>query len=43
MTEYEMVGWHHRLNGHGFEQTQGDGKGRGAQHATVHGVTNSWT
>ena len=20
MTEDEMVGWHHRLNGHGFEQ-----------------------
>ena len=24
MTEAEMVGWHHRLNGHEFEQTQGD-------------------
>ena len=24
MTEDEMVGWHHRLNGHEFEQTQGD-------------------
>ena len=23
MTENEMVGWHHRLNGHEFEQTQG--------------------
>ena len=22
-----MVGWHHRLNGHEFEQTLGDGKG----------------
>ena len=21
-TEDKMVGWHHRLNGHGFEQTQ---------------------
>ena len=21
MTEDEMVGWHHRLNGHEFEQT----------------------
>ena len=20
----EMAGWHHRLNGHEFEQTQGD-------------------
>ena len=24
-----MVGWHHRLNGHGFEQTLGVGDGRG--------------
>ena len=29
MTEYEMVGWHHRLNGHEFEQTQGVGYGQG--------------
>ena len=26
MTEYEMVGWHHRLNGHEFEQALGDGE-----------------
>ena len=30
MTEDEMVGWHHRLNGHGFEQTPGDGEGQGS-------------
>ena len=24
MTEGEMVGWHHRLNGHEFEQVPGD-------------------
>ena len=24
----EMVGWHHRLNGHGFEQAPGDGEGQ---------------
>ena len=24
-----MVGWHHRLRGHEFEQAPGDGKGRG--------------
>ena len=24
MTEDEMVGWHHRLNGHEFKQTLGD-------------------
>ena len=29
MTEDEMVGWHHRLNGHEFEQTPGDGNGQG--------------
>ena len=28
MTENEMVGWHHRLNGHEFEQTQGDSEGQ---------------
>ena len=30
MTEDEMVGWHHRLNGHELEQTQGDGEGQGS-------------
>ena len=25
-----MVRWHHRLNGHGFEQTQGDSEGQGS-------------
>ena len=30
MTEDEMVGWHHRLNGHEFEQVQGDGEGQGS-------------
>ena len=29
MTEVEMVGWHHWLNGHESEQTQGDGDGQG--------------
>ena len=24
-----MIGWHHSLNGHGFEQTPGDGEGQG--------------
>ena len=28
MTEDEMVGWHHRLDGHEFEQILGDGKGQ---------------
>ena len=30
MTEDEMVGWHHQLNGHEFEQTPGDGEGQGS-------------
>ena len=25
--EDEMIGWHHRLDGHEFEQTPGDGEG----------------
>ena len=25
-----MVGWHHRLNGHEFEQTPGDSEGQGS-------------
>ena len=29
-TEDEMVGWHHRLNGHEFEQAPGDGEGQGS-------------
>ena len=28
-TEDEMVGWHHRLNGHGFGRTLGVGDGQG--------------
>ena len=28
MTEDEMVGWHHRLNGHEIEQVLGDGEGQ---------------
>ena len=29
MTEDEMAGWHHWLNGHEFEQAPGDGEGQG--------------
>ena len=28
MTEDEMVGWHHRLDGHEFEQAPGDCEGQ---------------
>ena len=30
-TEDEMVGWHHRLDGHEFDQAPGDGEGQGMQ------------
>ena len=30
LTEDEMVGWHHRLNGHEFEQTPGDSERQGS-------------
>ena len=30
MTEDKMVGWHHRFNGHEFEQVLGDGEGQGS-------------
>ena len=41
-TEDKMVGWHHRLNGHEFEQTLEDGEEQGSCDAAVHGVTKSW-
>ena len=43
ITEDEMVGWHHRLNGHGFGSTPGVSDGGEAWHAVVHGVAKSWT
>ena len=30
VTEDEMVGWHHQLSGHEFEQTLGDNEGQGS-------------
>ena len=30
MTKDEMSGWHHRLDGHEFEQTLGDSEGQGS-------------
>ena len=44
MTEDEMVGWHHQINRHEFEQTPGDSEGQDRDwHTAVHGVTKSWT
>ena len=42
-TEDEMVGWHHRHNGHGFGWTLGVGDGQGGLATVVHGVVNSQT
>ena len=30
MTEDEMVGWYHQINGRKFEQAPGDGDGQGS-------------
>ena len=38
MTEDELVGWHHQLNGHEFEQTPGDSEYREAWCAALHGM-----
>ena len=43
MTEDEMVGWHHQLDGHEFEQAPGVGDGQGSLGAAVHRVTKIWT
>ena len=37
ITENEMVGWHHRLNGHGLSKLRDMVEGREAWHAAVHG------
>ena len=42
MTKDEMVGWHHRLDGHEFEQALGDGDGERSLECSSR-VTKSWT
>ena len=42
-TEDEMAGWHHRLNGHGFEQARELVMDRESWRTAVHGVAKSWT
>ena len=43
MTQDEMVGWHHWLDGHEFAQALRDGEGQGSRCAAVLRVTKSWT
>ena len=43
VTEDEMVGYHHQLNGYEFEQTPGDSKGQGSLVFSSSWVTKSWT
>ena len=44
MTEDEMVGWHHQLSGHKYEQTPGDSEGQGSLlRCIVQGFAKSWT
>ena len=42
-TEDKMVVWHHRLDGHEFEQAPGDGEGQGSLPCCSPWVTKSWT
>ena len=39
----EMIGWHHQLDGHEFEQALGVGDRQEVWHAAIHGVTKSRT
>ena len=43
MTEDEMIGWHHQLNGYEFEQALGVGDRQGSLAAAFYGVTKSRT
>ena len=43
-TEDETVRWHHRLDGHEFEQAPGGGEGQGSLACcSIHGVAKSRT
>ena len=43
MTEGEMAGWHHRLDGHELSELRELVMDREAWPAAIHGIANSWT
>ena len=43
MTEDEMLGWHHLLIGHEFEESQGNSDGQRSLACFSSWVTKSWT
>ena len=43
MADDEMVGWHHRLGGHEFEQALGESGGQGSLEYCIHGVSEQAT
>ena len=43
MTEDEMAGWHHQLDGHEFGWTSGVGNGEGGLACCNSWITKSWT
>ena len=43
MTEDEMIGWHHPLDGHEFEQALGVDDGQGRLHTAIYGVAKNQT
>ena len=43
MTEDEMAGWHHQLDGHEFEQAPGLGDGQGGLACSIYGIAESQT